>query len=91
MSLGTCRHVATARTMKRDRLAKRHKVASIRITEAQLICPYCEFSIDVECNEAAWPQSDTVRCTYDGCGAVIEMPAASQLNRLFRTVRGKRR
>lgn len=91
MSLGTRRHVATARTMKRDRLAGRPQVASLRVVELRLICPYCDIPIDAKVNETEWPQGDTIRCSYVDCGALVELPPEAQLDKLFRTVRGKHR
>jgi hypothetical protein len=91
MGLGTRRHVATARTMRRDRLGARPKVAALRVTELRLICPYCDIPIDAKVNETEWPQTDTIECTFDGCGATVELPPESQLDSLFRTVRGRRR
>lgn len=91
MSLGTKRHVATARTMARDRKNARPKVAHLRVTQLALVCPYCEIQIDAKVNEAEWPQGDTIRCTYVDCGALVELPQETQLDGLLRTTRGKRR
>jgi hypothetical protein len=83
--------VLTARTMRRDRIAARPKVASIKVTALTLVCPYCDIPIDATVNETEWPQEDAITCTYSGCGALVEIPPESQLSGLFRTVSGKRR